>query len=259
MSTPKKPKPTQPQSRGAAARPGGSAVGVKHTPAGAGWIVEPLQLTMADLSELPKRYREHPRAGEFLAAVSGIATFARERRRLDAEDDGLPTAAAIRDGLDKIAVSLRGARPAVEALFQACGLYDEPVERSALYEALSGHAGYVIFRNEQCSVGQPDRPEVPPLPEGTPALPFLLERLSADMLALRTLCEFAAGKIQPEKSSVRSTERELAASLVMAFREAFGSSPPKSSGFIAFVAHVARLSELPAIGRVMVEEAIDTA
>lgn len=158
---------------------------------------------------LPERLRAMPEAAPFLSDVERIIAQVSTRPRR-------PSAGERRAALTSIEAAVHQLQNVLSGLDFA----------SETYEDLEPDFQYKLKRSRE------GRPVGPALPDGTPDLPDLLERLKGDLSALRLGCASAAAGIPVDRNSRdKGPERLLAYQVAHAYSIRFGKLPPKRSWF----------------------------
>lgn len=164
-----------------------------------------------------KRLRSHPRIAAFLAAAANVGVTVREIAR---EPGATSTPGGNREVLEEVAQAAHRMQAALFPLADA----------SDAFELLASHSDYVLLRARSGGPAQ-GRPVVPEVPSGTPDVPDLLARIHSDLAALRTLCDYAAEKVKPQRNPEKGAERLLVQLLADAHREFFSAEPPQRGWF----------------------------
>lgn len=176
-------------------------------------------------NELPQRVRGHCGADAFLAGVESIAATV---AHLHAARPHL-TLAERRDRLVQVEQAAHAMQHTLAALANGSDAFDD----------LETQTKYVLRRNREASQGALGRPTVPALPSETPDAGALLQRIDADLAALRALCSYAADRLQADRNRPKGTERLLVEMLAHAHCAAFGRRPAPRGWFASFAKGVA--------------------
>lgn len=191
--------------------------------------------------DLPAKLRAHPAAAAFLAAANEAAAEVADMHADAPDTTGDGTAEALR----KVEAAARRMQAAMLPM----------ADGSEASRTLHSTAHYLLQRTREGSIGATGRPAVPAMHTTAADAQELLQRLHADLAALRTACGHAAAQIKPRRSMPKGHERQLVVLLADAHRQHFGTLPPARGWFLPFAQDVAARIGL-SLGRRVIVDAI---